>query len=97
MFDFAGVPVSKMGPEKDLVRVYSSSLYLIITTAICGVDLVFRTFVSNIVQGKSLGAISMDTNGLSTELSVKYLLRALPSNPMSTCASGMLVSFSKSS
>ena len=86
-----------MGLEKDLLRVCSSSSYLIITTATCGIDLVFRTLVSNIFQGKSLGAISMDTNGLSIDLSVKYLLCALQSNLMSRCASGMLVLVSKSS
>ena len=33
----------------------------------------------------------MDMNGLATYLSAKYLLRALPSIPMSRCASGILI------
>ena len=47
--------MSRIGLEKDLVRVCLSPLYLIITTAIYGVDLVFRTLVSNIFWGQSLG------------------------------------------
>ena len=45
---FAGEKVLKMGLDKDLVRVTSSVLYLIITIATHGVDRVFRTFVPSI-------------------------------------------------
>ena len=47
-FNFAGVPESKMGLEKYLVRVRSTFLNLIITTAICGVELVFKTLAFSI-------------------------------------------------
>ena len=86
-----------MGLEKELVRVCSSSLYLMITTAPYSVDLVFRTLVSNIFRGKSLGASRIDMNDCVIDLSAKCLLRVLPFVVMCRCASGIVVPISMGS
>ena len=53
---FAGQKVVKMRPEKDVVKMCSFVLNLIIAIAIQGEDDVFNTYVHNIISGNSLGA-----------------------------------------
>ena len=88
--------MSNMGLEMDLVRVNLYVLYLINTITTYGVDRVFKTFVSNIFCGNSLGTSRMALNGWVIDFSAKYPLRILPFILMCRCTSRIVVPTSTS-